>query len=139
MQKNILWVSRHPLWAGQKTLLLSMHGKKCKIEEQNFRFKNFEHFIDFLEQNQESYFVYLVVSEVWKQKAIDMGYSFGVVYKPKKERYITRNASHSVFIFLELFMFKKKQRKKFSGQKDTQDPKPKIKQKEKLTRSELFV
>ncbi len=85
MRKNILRVSRHALWAGQKTLLLSMHGKKCSIEERNFRFKNFEHFIDFLEQNQKKYFIYVVVSKIWKKKAIDMGYSFGVLDPPKKE------------------------------------------------------
>lgn len=131
MQKNILWVSRHPLWAGQKTLLLSTHGKKCKIEEQNFRFKNFEHFIDFLEQNQESYFVYLVVSEVWKQKAIDMGYSFGVVYKPKKGKMHNKKCITFSLHFFGAIHVQEKTKKKVLGSKGYSRPKTKNQTKRK--------
>jgi hypothetical protein len=88
MRRKILWISRHPLWAGQKDLLHGVHGKKCIIEERNFRFENLQHFFDFLEQYKDNYFIYVVVSEKWKQEALDAGYSFGTIHKPlrgKKE------------------------------------------------------
>lgn len=86
MKKKILWISRHPLWDGQRKLLVSLHGKKCDIEERNFRFEDEEHFLDFLEHNQKEYFIYVVVSEKWKQGAIEEGYSLGTIHKPQRKK-----------------------------------------------------
>lgn len=95
MKKKILWISRHPLWSGQRALLLSMHGKKCIIEEKNFRFENYQHFLDFLEQNNAEYFIYVVVSETWKEDAIEAGYSLGTIHKPVRGK--DKNKKHLLF------------------------------------------
>ena len=95
MKKKILWISRHPLWSWQRKILLSIHGKKCVIEERNFRFENYQHFLDFLEQNKDEYFIYVVVSEEWKQKAIAAGYSLGTVHKPLRGR--DKGKNHLLF------------------------------------------
>lgn len=94
-RKKILWLSRHALWSGQRTLLHSVHGKQCTIEERNFRFKNLAHFLDFLEEFAEEYYVYVVVPEKWKNIALEHGYSFGTIHKPMRKK--IQNRKHLMF------------------------------------------
>lgn len=79
-----MWISRHALWSTQIAMLKSMHGKKSSIRQENIRFENFQHFIDFLDQHKDSYFIYAVIKDSWRQKAKELGYSLGVVHRPKE-------------------------------------------------------
>jgi DNA-binding transcriptional regulator YdaS (Cro superfamily) len=95
-RKNILWISRHSLWSIQKVLLRSFHGKRCVIKQENIRFQNIDHYLDFLEQHHEEFFIYAVVPNKWKVVAKRLGYSVGTVNRPysirdqgKKKRIFT--------------------------------------------------
>lgn len=95
VRRKILWISRHFLWSGQRVLLHSIHGKRCTIEERNFRFESLKHFLDFLEEFYGEYYVYVVVPEKWKETAIEMGYSFGTIHKPIRGK--NKNKKHLLF------------------------------------------
>ncbi len=82
-KKEILWVSRHPLWRVQKALLKSLHGKGSQIKELNIRFQGYDHFLDFLEENQDKYHIYTVVPQKWKEKARELGFAIGTIHRPK--------------------------------------------------------
>jgi hypothetical protein len=100
MQKNILWVSRHTLSKIQERQLLSLHGNKLSIEKRDIRFSDQKHFLDFLREHHERYFVYSVVPEDWKEEAIRSGFSLGTAHKPyhvkdqKKKRLVSKIEFH---------------------------------------------
>lgn len=103
MHKSILWVSRHALSETQKQQLLGLHGQKLSIEQREIRFSDQEHFLDFLREHHEHHYVYCVVPEKWKQRAINSGFSLGTVHRPytvkdqNRKRLVSRIEFHGTF------------------------------------------
>ncbi len=79
----ILVVMRHQTDAIQEMLLRSVHGKHRKIIfEKKTRFDNKKHFLKFMATHHQSYFIYVVIPEDWRDEAIHLGYSIGVLNRP---------------------------------------------------------
>lgn len=86
-QKNIMWISRHALWTTQIGMLKSLHGKRTSIRQENIRFEDFEHFIDFLKQHKNDYFIYAVIKDEWRLSARKLGYSLGIIHRPENTKH----------------------------------------------------